>query len=364
MAQAPREQVDQRAAQLDSEIGDSNTHRNKVADTSRLPPEILSDIFIVLRRIVADENPYESDMSWTRVTHVCSATQISKEAKVNLTLTDIGSVSESLGPLLSALKASWILSSQDMDVDTNDSGLSAQFDILDLRIVENSERFGIEGWFKDNRLPAGFNDHNLPANLVVRYDGTIIYLLLMAIADRLDLSSLRSLKISSVYGLEEDALALFKNLTKLDTIAIWDSSKTLSNFLKEFQKQGSDTIRPSFPALRSVHLHNIDFDGPGGRPDDAVRALITAFETREASHRIGRLAITKCLSFSKAHWKDLCASSFSEGVDMEWDEDEDIRQYSDYEGDDYDDYGHDDYDYDYDDYDYDDLDDDYAYASD
>ncbi|KAJ2928920.1 hypothetical protein H1R20_g8198, partial [Candolleomyces eurysporus] len=380
MAHAPREQVDQCAAQLDSKIGDLNTHQNKVADTSRLPPEILSDIFIVLRRIVVDENPYEPDMSWTRVTHVCrdvshpsgrslpiilpslrtleledstaevhhffSATQISKEAKANLKLNDLDSVSESLGPLFSALRASWILSLQDLDVDTNGSRLSAQPEILDLQIFEGSGRFGIKCWFKDNKLPTRFNEDNPPANLVILYNDVTIALLLMAIAHHLDLSSLRFLKISSYYTLEEDALTLFRSLTKLDTIAICDNHRNLSKFLEEFQKHGSDTIGPSFPALRSVHLHNIYFDAPGTL-DDAGHALITALENREASHQIGQLTISKCINFSKAHWKDLCASSFSEDVDMKWDEDEDIRRYSDFDN-----------------YDCDDYDSDYGYGSD
>ncbi|RXW19996.1 hypothetical protein EST38_g5867 [Candolleomyces aberdarensis] len=261
---------------------------------------------------------------------------MSKEAKVNLTLTDIGSVSESLGPLFSALRASWILSSQDTDVDTNGSRLSAQSDILDLRIYEDSGCSGIKCWVTDNKLPTRFNDDNPPANLVVSYDDISITLLLVAIADHLDFSSLRSLKISSCYGLEDYVLALFMNLIKLNTISISDNYGTFTNFFKVFQKQGSDTTSPSFPALRSVHLNNIDFDGSrAGRADDAVRTLITAFEDRKSSHPIRQLTISNCINFSEAHWKDLRASSISEDVDMEWDEYEDIRQYSDYDDYDY-----------------------------
>ncbi|KAJ2928742.1 hypothetical protein H1R20_g8219, partial [Candolleomyces eurysporus] len=267
--------------------------------------------------------------SVVEVHHFFSATQIPKEAKVDLTFTDEALVSNSLGPLFSALKASWILSSQDMDVDTNGSRLPAQSDILDLRIVEHYES-QIKCWFKDNKLPTRFDDDNPPANLVVSSwssRGVISTPLLTAIADRLDISSLRSLKISSEDDLEEDALALFKNLTKLDTVTIGDNHETLEKFLKVFQKQGSDTTSPSFPALRSVHLHSIYFDGP----DDAVRALITAFENREASRPIGQLTISKCINFSEAHWKDLRASSIFEDVDMDWDKYEDIQQCSGYD---------------------------------
>ncbi|RXW11601.1 hypothetical protein EST38_g14254 [Candolleomyces aberdarensis] len=286
----------------------------------------------------------ELDDSTAEVHHFFNATQISKEAKVGLALTDEDSVFGSLGALFSALKASWILSSQDMDVDTNGSQLPAQSDILDLRTVEEIQigYSGIKCWFKHNKLPTKFDDDNPPADLVVSADNIITTSLLTAIADSSDLSSLRSLKISSYDDLEEDGLALFKNLTKLDTIAICDNYETLSIFLKEFQKQGSDTTSPSFPALRSVHLHNIDFDGPLVRkPDDAVRALVTAFENREASHPIEQLTISKCINFSEVHWKDLCASSFSEDVNMDWDEDEYIHDYyDDYDDHDFDTYGY------------------------
>ncbi|KAJ2928775.1 hypothetical protein H1R20_g8218, partial [Candolleomyces eurysporus] len=216
-----------------------------------------------------------------------------------------------------------------MDADTNDSSLSAQFDILEMQIVGHYEP-QIKCWFKDNKLPTRSDDDSPPANLVVSSklsDGVISTPLLTTIADRLDISPLLSLKISSHDVLEEDALALFKNLTNLDTITICGNYGTLSKFLKEFQQQGSDASSPSFPALRSVHLREIDFDeSRTGKADNAVRALITAFEDREASHPIERLTITQCVNFSEAHWRDLCTSSIPEDVDMDWDEDEDIRQ--------------------------------------
>ncbi|RXW11600.1 hypothetical protein EST38_g14255 [Candolleomyces aberdarensis] len=301
-ARALCEEVDQRVAQ-------PKIHQNTVAATSplppELPPEILSNIFIVLRRIVADGNHYESDVSWTRVTHVCRHGYGHEQQQ-----------------------------------------LSAQFDILDLRIVGHYES-RIKCWFGENKLPTRFDDDDPPANLAVSSKsshGVISTPLLKTITDHLDISSLHSLKISSHDILEEDALTLFKNMTKLDTITICGNYETLSKFLDEFQKQGSDTISPSFPALRSVHLHKIDFEeSRTGEADDAVRAIITALEDRKASHPIEQLTISKCINFSKAHWKDLRASSIFEYVEMDWDEDEDIREDEDS-----------DYDYDYNfDFDYD-----------
>ncbi|RXW19997.1 hypothetical protein EST38_g5866 [Candolleomyces aberdarensis] len=126
-------------------------------------------------------------------------------------------------------------------------------------------------------------------------------------------------------------MALFKNLSKLEKIAIWRNHETLSKFLKALKEDGASPGAPSFPALRSVELQDIDFDEERtGGADDAVRTLITAFEHREAYEPIEQVVVTRCINFSWAHWENL-SNSLSEKANMHWDKEEDMRELSEHD---------------------------------
>ncbi|RXW19841.1 hypothetical protein EST38_g6004 [Candolleomyces aberdarensis] len=68
-AQAVRDQVDQRIAKLEIAIRALKTHRNTVANTSPLPPEILSNIFTIVRTVIRVEFWWKP--TWAQVAHVC-----------------------------------------------------------------------------------------------------------------------------------------------------------------------------------------------------------------------------------------------------------------------------------------------------
>ncbi|RXW19998.1 hypothetical protein EST38_g5865 [Candolleomyces aberdarensis] len=265
------------------------------------------------------------------------ATQISKEARVNIELGDVNPESESLGALFSAFKTSWSLCQDMQDMESVADGSLAQSEILDLRIVNNSGQTTsqIKCWYKDHELPPPFNDENPPANLVVSSKNSgnsrVNTSLLTAIAEHLDFSSLCSLKIAPTTDMTEEALGLFKDLTKLDTITIARNHRNLSRFLKALKKDGASPGTPSFPTLCSVNLHRIDFDEERNwNADIEVRDLINALDHREGSCPIDELSITQCINFTEAHWDSL-RESLPEQLEMEWDEDEDIREPSEHD---------------------------------
>ncbi|KAJ2928744.1 hypothetical protein H1R20_g8216, partial [Candolleomyces eurysporus] len=256
------------------------------------------------------------------------ATRISKEARVNIELSDASPQSDSLGPLFSAYKASWSLC-QDMKLVAD--GSLAQSEVLDLRIVNKSGQYSsqIKCWYKGHEPPPTFND-KAPANFAVSsksLGGRIVNAsLLKALVERLDVSSLRFLEIASTHNITEEALNLFKDLAKLDTITISLNHKNLSSFLKALKKDGAIPGTPSFPALRTVRLRYIDFDEEQTwDADNAVRDLIKALDHREGSCPVRTLSITECTNFSEAHWENL-RGSLPEELEMDWDEDEDIRE--------------------------------------
>ncbi|KAJ2921808.1 hypothetical protein H1R20_g15288, partial [Candolleomyces eurysporus] len=260
-----------------------------------------------------------------------TATQIPNKARVDIELSDGNPELESLGSLLSALRTSWI-HSKDMDLDAGSN--SIQSGILDLRIVDAMMRYvpRIMCWFSNHDLPPNFGVENPPANLVVSLaSGSAmgINLVLSAIAARLDISSLQSLKIASNYILvTNELLALFKDLTKLDKIAVWKSYDTLSKFFKTLKKKHEHA--PSFPALHSIDLHGIDFDED--RTGDSIKAvlpLIFALKSREKSHpTIKQFTMTQCINFLEDHWEALC-EVLPEETEKYWDEVEDIVEQSD-----------------------------------
>ncbi|RXW16438.1 hypothetical protein EST38_g9424 [Candolleomyces aberdarensis] len=243
-----------------------------------------------------------------------SMTQIPEEARVHIKLCDRNPESESPGSLFSALRASWILP-KDMVVEA--AGDSAQPSILDLRIVDASR---IKCWFSNHDLPPNFDVENPPASLVVsRGSPSIgIHLLLKAIAEHLDLSSLQSLKFD-YFPLTKQTLALFKDLTKLDKIAIWNSHSTLSKFLGILEKKKGHAL--SFPSMRTIELRGIDFDeDPIGGSSTAVRALAAALKNLRKSHpTIERFTMTQCVNFLEKHWEALC-KALPDEVKVYWDE--------------------------------------------
>jgi hypothetical protein len=267
-----------------------------------------------------------------------TAIQIPRQARIDIELSDREPESENLGSLFSALRTSWILSN-DRDLGANDNPV--QTDILDLRIVDAMSRAipRIMCWNSNPALPPNFGVEDPPANLVVSLgsDSAMgINLLLPAIARRLDISSLRSLKIASNYIIvTKEIMALFKGLTKLSKIAIWKSYDALSHFLKALKKKKEHA--PSFPALRSIDLHGIDFDEDRiGDSFEAVLALVTALKNWEMSHpTIKQFTMTQCINFMEDHWEVL-HKALPEEIEMYWDEVEDMVGLSDEEEEDYD----------------------------
>jgi hypothetical protein len=258
------------------------------------------------------------------------AAQIPREARVVIGVSDANPQSESLGPLFSALKASWILR-QDAELVT-DGGSMAQSEILDLRIVCSGYHFSeVKCWFKNHELPPVADDDNPPANLAVSvsiasYNPAVHTPLLTAIAEGFDISSLRTLKIASKPSMPDEAFALFKDLTKLDAIVISTNYYNLTRFLQALKKEGASPGTPSFPALSSIRLHFIDFDElQVGNANTAVCNLIKDLKHREESCPISELSITQCINFSMAHWEAL-SGSLQEDVEVNWDEDENILE--------------------------------------
>ncbi|KAJ2929540.1 hypothetical protein H1R20_g7566, partial [Candolleomyces eurysporus] len=267
-----------------------------------------------------------------------AATQVPKEARINIELSDTDPKSESFGSLFSALRKGWILS-KDMVLD---AGVSlGQSEIVDLRIVEpasashgfamsnEDDELQLRCWFKNHDLPPKFDVDNPPASLALTLKGcnsVIGNSLLAALAERLDISSLRSLKIASHQFPTVETFELFKGLTKLDKLAIWYSHDALSNFL-EVSKKTKDDDDPPFPALRSLQLHGVDFDEDlTGKVFKAVDALGTALDDRHEYHpSIERLIIERCTNFDEGHWEQL-SCTLPEEVRLVWDEVEDIRR--------------------------------------
>ncbi|RXW16434.1 hypothetical protein EST38_g9423 [Candolleomyces aberdarensis] len=260
-----------------------------------------------------------------------TATRIPNKARVDIELSDGNPESECVGSLLSALRTSWILP-KDMGLDAG--GNFIQTDILDLRIVDTRMRNvpQIMCWLSSHDLPPNFDVENPPANLVISLaSGSAmgINLLLPVIAAHLDISSLRSLKIASKYiDLTTELFALFKDLTKLDKIAIWKSYDRLSEFLETLRMK--EEHAPSFPALRSINMHGIDFDED--RTGDSITAVLPlyfALKSHEESHpTIKQFKMTQCTNFLEDHWEALC-EALSEEVEKYWDEVEDIVEPSD-----------------------------------
>ncbi|RXW19844.1 hypothetical protein EST38_g6006 [Candolleomyces aberdarensis] len=268
-----------------------------------------------------------------------SMTRIPQEARVNIELHDMES--ESVGSLFSALRASW---TPPKDIVVDAARNLAQSEILDLRVVDYMPRCTpqIMCWFNIHDLPPNFDAENPPANLIVSAPDAIAFginLLLKAIAVRLGISSLRSLKIASRHVfLMEDMLPLVKDLTKLDKIALWKSPDAIIQFTEVLQKQKDHAL--AFPSLRSIELHGIDIDeGLSSYADTAIRRFATALKSWMKCHRtIERFAITKCINFVEGHWKVLQAA-IPKQVEMYWDEDVYIVEPSEDEGD-YGSWGH------------------------
>ncbi|KAJ2920406.1 hypothetical protein MD484_g62, partial [Candolleomyces efflorescens] len=181
-------------------------------------------------------------------------------------------------------------------------------------------------WFQHHELPPSFKDETPQASLIVSLQSFgssgIHPLIIEAIAEYLDISSLESLKVASQNAIQDETLALFKDLSKLEKIAIWSSHETLTKVLKSLKKEGT----PSFPALVSFDLHGIDFDDErSDSADDAVRALVTAFEHRDDYQAIEQVRMTECTNFSEEHWESFC-EALPEDVEMFWDRFEDMRE--------------------------------------
>jgi hypothetical protein len=269
-----------------------------------------------------------------------SAIQIPKEARVDIELSDGTPESESsFGSLFFALREAWTLS-KNTEVDA--AGSSAQPNVLDLRVVDSSPRDkpGIMCWFDDDDRPSNFDvELSPPANLVASAPSAYtlgINLLLKVIARCLDISSLRSLQIASDYAVpSRGTLALFKDLTKLDRIAIGKSHEALSNFLRNLKKKKDRAL--SFPSLRSLELHDIDFDEDLlGESNSAVRALGAALKSRKKYRpAIEQFRMTECTNFREKHWEFL-RKALSGELEMHWDEIEKIVEPSDsdWDGDD------------------------------
>ncbi|KAJ2920407.1 hypothetical protein MD484_g63, partial [Candolleomyces efflorescens] len=124
----------------------------------------------------------------------------------------------------------------------------------------------------------------------------------------------------------DEAFALFKDLTKLDAIAISNNHHNLTKFLQALKKEGASPDTPSFPALSHIHLHLIDFDEmQRGNARIRVRDLIKDLQHREEFCPIHELSIKQCINFSVAHWEAL-TGSLREGIEADWDEDEKILE--------------------------------------
>ncbi|KAJ2914472.1 hypothetical protein MD484_g5944, partial [Candolleomyces efflorescens] len=180
-------------------------------------------------------------------------------------------------------------------------------------------------WNGNHDLPPSFGVDNPPASLVVSFlslPAISINSLLSAVASYLDIPPLQSLKIASDHDfVTKKTMQLFKHLTKLEKIAIWNSYDALSEFLKALkQKEGR---APSFPALRSIDLHSIDFDENleyYGDSSETVLSLITALKNRQLSHpSIKQITMTECINFLHHHWQ-LLREALPKEVEVYWDE--------------------------------------------
>ncbi|RXW16437.1 hypothetical protein EST38_g9425 [Candolleomyces aberdarensis] len=174
-------------------------------------------------------------------------------------------------------------------------------------------------WFNNHHLPLNFDVEKPPANLIVSAPSAPaidITLLFKVIAGHFGISSLRSLKIASnQVVLTKYVLALVKDLTKLDKIAIWKSGDALSEFLVVLKK-GDHAL--TFPSLRSIELHGIDLDGElAAYSDTVIRVLAAILKSRTT---IEQFAMTKCINFLEEHWEVLCEAP-PEEVEMYWDKD-------------------------------------------
>ncbi|KAJ2924179.1 hypothetical protein H1R20_g12914, partial [Candolleomyces eurysporus] len=178
-------------------------------------------------------------------------------------------------------------------------------------------------WFNKHDLPPNFDVEDPPANLIVSAPSAIaidINLLLKVIAGRLGFSSLCSLKIASKrVVLTNDMVALVKDLTKLDKIAIWHSHDALSKFLAILKKKKDHAL--AFPSLQSIELHDIDFDEElTGDSDPAVRALAAVLKSRKKVRpTIKRFAMTQCVNFVEEDWEVLQAA-LPKQAESYWDE--------------------------------------------
>jgi hypothetical protein len=257
----------------------------------------------------------------TNVRQLFNDIRIPKEARVDIKLNDsLNSFqSTSFGPFFSALRGSWILS---RGTELGTAGSLPPSDLLDLRIAETQ----IKCWFQHHELPPTFRDDTPHASLVVSFRAfgpALVHApLIKAIAEYLDISSLKALKVATQAAMRDETLALFKNLSKLEKIAIWRNHETLSKVLKTFKEDGV----PSFPALTSFNFHAIDFDNERtGDADGAVRTLVTALKLRDEYQPIKQIRMTECFNFSEDHWESFC-ESLPEEVDMFWDQYEDMRE--------------------------------------
>lgn len=270
-------------------------------------------------------------------------TQIPEDAKVDIKLDERNPTSETLAPVFSALKESWVLSKDTvMDAD----GSSGRFELLDLRILPtkragDDNRVSTGGaprimcWFKDQDLPPTLDAENPPAKLVVslKDPGYRSALLVTAIAEQLEFLSLRSLKIASEQPLSDETLGMFGNLAQLEHLAIWHDLRTLSSFLWVFDTDDDDddstvsdsSESPSFPALRTINLRYIDFNMYVLDPD-VLGTFCTALKRRKDSlgSPIEELAINQCSNFEERQWQRLC-SALPEEARMVWDYHEDIQ---------------------------------------
>jgi hypothetical protein len=271
-------------------------------------------------------------------------TQIPEDAKVDIKLDERNPTSERLASVFSALKESWVLPKDTvMDAD----GSSGRFELLDLRILPakragDDNRVSTGGaprimcWFKNQDLPPTLDAENPPAKLVVslKDPGYRSDLLLTAIAEQLDIFSLRSLKIASLQPFSDGTLGMFGNLTQLEHLAIWHDLRTLSSFLCVFDTDDYDdddstvsdsSEAPSFPALRTINLRYIDFNMYVLDPD-VLGTFCTALKRRTVSlgSPIEELAITQCSSLEERQWQRLC-SALPKEARMVWDYHEDIQ---------------------------------------
>ncbi|RXW12907.1 hypothetical protein EST38_g12948 [Candolleomyces aberdarensis] len=255
--------------------------------------------------------------------------KIPKDTRVNIQLSNQIPGSELLESLFSALRKSWILSK---DTVLDAGGSSVHPEVLDLRLVDADVGYlvpQIMCWLNNYDLPPNLDAEDPPANLVVSMaSGLGTFSLMPAIVGSLDISSLRSLKLASFrMALSKALVAFFKDLAKLDKIAIWEHYGSLETFLDVLKKEKDEAL--SFPALRSLALHHIDFDDhQGGREDEAVDALVDALKNRATPHAtIEELRMTQCTNFHRGHWETLCLALPE--VEMYWDEQEEFPDFID-----------------------------------